>query len=89
MESLVNLKRNLRSVIPAYGFTPIGAGEGGNFCALVRGKEGKKDAQPFDGSARGSRNEYDLYTNKTFGHRDSIIYVIFLFFSLFLFLSFR
>lgn len=55
VESLVNLKRNLRSVIPAYGFTPIGAGEGGgNFCALVRGKEGKKDAQPFDGSARGS-----------------------------------
>ena len=27
MESLVNLKRNLRSVIPAYGFTPIGVEE--------------------------------------------------------------
>lgn len=41
-ESLVNLKRNLRSVIPAYGFTPIGVAEGRNFCALVRERKAKR-----------------------------------------------
>lgn len=61
MESLVNLKRNLRSVIPAYGFTPIGVAEGEELLCTCSRKEGKKDTRPFDGSARGSRNEYDLY----------------------------
>lgn len=64
MESLVNLKRNLRSVIPAYGFTPIGAGEGGLLCTSSGERKAKR---PFDGSARGSRNEYDLYGIKRLG----------------------
>ena len=53
-------------------------------CTCSR-KEGKKDTRPFDGSARGSRNEYDLYGIKRLIRRLDSIHDISL--SLFLSLS--
>lgn len=84
VESLVNLKRNLRSVIPAYGFTPVGVANPatGNFCAIPRERKAERTPhrglQAFDGSARprGSRSKREFYTAERLARKSALVYAI-------------